>query len=729
MTTQQTPFEWRFIYHPRFWPTWLGLGLLWLLAQLPYRVLLIIGQLLGVLIWAFDAERRRITRTNLRLCFPQMDPHSLRRLALESFYSTGMAIVESALTWWGSDRKVNPLLHVQGIEHYHAAMQQGKGALLLGGHYATLEMGGRIMLRHAQNFYPTFKQARDPLFNWMMQSQRIKRHGGLVNSSNIREVLKILRKNIALWYAPDQDFGMTSSVFAPFMGVPAATLTMTSRLAKASGAPVLPWYCERLSNGQGYLVRIEPPLQNFPTGDDVRDATTVNAVIEAQVRRTPEQYLWGHRRFKTRPLGQPMVYAPRRDRPLRRYDFFNALLALPYLLYTFWLANRHRDWSYWDQRLSLYPESLEGPVDLWFHAASVGEVVALLPLIEAMQKVYPYKKIILTTFTPTGGAMARQRLPTTVAQYYLPIDWVWCVKRFLDEARPRCAIFMETELWPNLHEYCYNRAVPVILINGRLSERSLKAPHWMRWLTARSSQYLRHILARTELDAQRFKSIGVQDDHIEVAGNIKFAIVNKPPAPPIDLGRPYILAASTHEDEELQLARLWRELAIHSHILVIAPRHPHRAKQIRRDFEEQQIRYAQRSRQDPLTENIDVYLADTFGELDKFIAGSAFVFMGGSLVKRGGHNILEVGAQGKAVIFGPHMDNFLAERELFLSHAAAVEVADVAALANVIRDLLSHPEKAAELGQHALAAMQSQAHVLTHYVTRLQALIDQHTQA
>ena len=729
MNADNNPFEWRFIYHPRFWPTWLGLGILWLVAQLPYRAILSIGHVLGVLIWALDTERRRITRTNLRLCFPQMDPTSLRRLTRESFYSTGKAIVESALTWWGSDRKVNPLLHIQGIEHYHAAMQQGKGALLLGGHYATLEMGGRVLLRHAQNFYPTFKQARDPLFNWMMQAQRIKRHGGLVNSSNMREVLRILRKNTALWYAPDQDFGMTSSVFAPFMGIPAATLTMTSRLAKASGAPVLPWYCERLPDAQGYLVRIEPPLKDFPTGDDVRDATTVNAVIEVQVRRTPEQYLWGHRRFKTRPLGQPMVYAPRRDRPLRRYDLVNALLALPYLIYTFYLANRNRDWAYWDQRLSLYPDHLTGPVDLWFHAASVGEVVALLPLIEAMQKSYPYKKIILTTFTPTGGALARQRLPSSVTQYYLPIDWVWCVKRFLDLARPRCAIFMETELWPNLHEYCYNRAIPVILINGRLSERSLKAPHWMRWLTSRSSQYLRFILARTELDAQRFQSIGVLNDHIEVAGNLKFAIINKPPATPIDLGKPYVLAASTHHDEELQLALLWRELNIRSHLLVIAPRHPHRAKQIGRQFEENQIRYAQRSRQDPVTDTVEVYLADTFGELDKFIAGSAFVFMGGSLVKCGGHNILEVGAQGKAVIFGPHMDNFLAERELFLSHSAAIEVTDVRALATVIPDLLQHPDKTTLLGEHAKTAMQSQAHVLEHYITRLQVLIDLHSQA
>lgn len=715
----QPAFEWRFVYNPRFWPTWIGLALLWLSTHLPYRVIYFLGHLLGMLIWVFGSERRRITRTNLRLCFPHLDQPSLKRLLRQSYYSVGLAVFESALSWWGSDRKLKPLLHIKGQEHIQQAVQYGKGAILLGGHYATLEMAGRIMSAFATQSRPTYKRAHDPLFDWVMARARTRQHDSVINSNNMREVLRTLKSNQVLWYAPDQDFGMKSSVFAPFMGIATATLTLTARLAKQTGAPVLPWYSERLPNAQGYLVRIGAPLQDFPSGDDVKDATTVNQVIEAQVRRTPEQYFWGHRRFKTRPLGEPMVYAPRRDRSLRRYTLLNAALAVPLLLYTLWLANRNRDLAYLEQRLSLYPERLDGPVDIWFHAASVGEAIALLPLIEAMAKTYPYKTIILTTFTPTGGAIARKRLPANIKQYYLPIDWVWCVKRFLAQARPRCVIIMETELWPNLLEYCYNTGVSIYIVNGRLSDRTVNAPAWIRHLTCRLVQYARRILARSETDLQRFRDFGAHADRVELAGNLKFAITSKPAAAPINLGRPYVLAASTHADEEVRLARMWCAMHIDSHLLVIAPRHPHRSQRIRKQLQKITPHLAVRSQHNAVSASTQIYLADTFGELNGFIAGSAFVFMGGSLVKAGGHNILEVGAQGKAVIFGPHMENFLAERELFLQAGASIEVKGEAALQTSMQQLLMQPAIADAIGQRALSIMQSQQHILEQYLSLL----------
>jgi lipid A biosynthesis lauroyl/palmitoleoyl acyltransferase len=719
----QHPFEWRFIYNPRFWPTWIGLGVLWLSSLLPYRLMLGLGRGLGILIWAIGAERRRITRTNLRLCFPQLPPRALRHLVLDSFSTVGMAVFESALTWWGSDRKFLPLLHTEGFEHVSAALQHGKGVILLGGHYATLEVGGRIMARQFNNLRPTYKSARDPLFNWVMIQMRIRRNGGIINSSNMREVLRALKQNMLIWYAPDQDFGLERSVFAPFMGVATATLTFTSRLAKASGAPVLPWYCERLPAGQGYRVRVGAPLDNFPSGDDVVDATVVNQVIEAQVRRTPEQYLWGHRRFKTRPAGEPLVYAPRRDSALRIYTLMNSLLAIPILLFTLWLARRNRDLAYLQQRLAIYPQHLGGPVDLWFHAASVGEVIGVLPVIAAIAAQHPTKKIILTTFTPTGGAIARQRLPRSVQQYYLPIDWTWCVKRFLHQARPGCAIIMETELWPNLHEYCHNRAIPVIVINGRLSQRSMRAPRWLRYLTQRTLEYTRHILVRSPTDYAHFRELKVDAQKLTLLGNLKFAVTFDSTCPPMDLGRPYVLAASTHADEEWQLARLWQDLGITSHLLVIAPRHPHRSKSICQQLHRTHSSVSVRSRNELITAQTQIYLADTFGELTAFIAGSEFVFMGGTLVTVGGHNILEVGAQGKAVVFGPHMENFSAERQLFLEQQAAVEVADAAALAGTIQHLLAHPTESRDIGQRALAVMRSQQQVLDRYLSQLNQLI------
>lgn len=720
-------FEWRFVYHPRFWPTWIILGLLRLSALLPYRVVLILGHLLGFLILVLDAEHRRITRTNLRLCFPQLDSRAQQRILRESFYSSGIALFEAGLSWWGSEKKLRPLFHVDGLEHLQTALQRGKGVIFLSGHYTTLEIGGRIMAPHAPNLRPTYKRTRDPLFNWMMTRARIRISGGLVNSTNMREILRELKNNHIIWYAPDQDFSLKSSVFAPFMGVATATLTLPSRLAKASTSPVLPWYCERLPRGQGYRVRIEAPLTNFPSGDDISDATAVNTLIEAQVRRTPGQYLWGHRRFKTRPVGEPMLYAPRRDWRLRRYTWFNRLLAVPMLIYTMLLAYRNRDLTYLKQRLGFYPTTTTSPVDLWFHAASVGEVIALLPLLKEIQRRQPQKKIILSTFTPTGGATARKLLPPEVNHYYLPMDWVWCVTRFLQRTKPRCAIFMETELWPNLHEYCYNYAIPVLIVNGRISERTLKAPNWLLQLSCRSVQYARHILARSELDMTRFLKMGADATQVEMAGNIKFAIANQHIAQPISLDRPYVLAASTHDDEEVRLATLWQTLQITSHLLVIVPRHVHRGDRICQQLRRLNINVAVRSNNDVIDARTQIYLADTFGELNRFIAGSDVVFMGGSLVAKGGHNILEVGAQGKAVIFGPHMENFLAERQLFLDNQAGLEVADDAALQTTLHRLLSDPDQARLIGQRALATMQSQQHILVHYVLRLEALITQHS--
>lgn len=726
MSDLPNQFEWRFIYHPRFWLTWIILGLLRLSVLLPYRVLLILGQLVGFLLLVLDAEHRRITRTNLRLCFPQLDSPTQRRILRESFYSSGIALFEAGLSWWGSEKKLSPLFHLQGLEHLQAALQQGKGAIFLSGHYTTLEIGARIMAPHVSNLRPTYKRTRDPLFNWVMTRARIRISGGLVNSANMREILRELKNNNIIWYAPDQDFGLKSSVFAPFMGVATATLTLPSRLAKASAAPVLPWYCERLAHGQGYRVRIEAPLTNFPSGDDVTDATTVNAIIATHVRHVPGQYLWGHRRFKTRPLGEPMVYAPRRDWRLRRYAWFNFLLAAPLLIYTVLLAYRNRDLSYLKQRLGFYPPTAV-PVDLWFHAASVGEVIALLPLLNEIQRRQPQKKIILSTFTPTGGATARKLLLPGVDHYYLPIDWVWCVKRFLQRIKPRCAIFMETELWPNLHEFCFNYAIPVLIVNGRISARTFKAPIWLFQLSCRSVHYARQILARSELDMTHFLKMGANTSRVEMAGNIKFAIANQQVADPIRLDRPYVLAASTHDDEEYRLAKLWQAMQITSHLLVIVPRHVHRREPICKQLRRLNIKFAVRSRNDSIDSQTQIYLADTFGELNRFIAGSDVVFMGGSLVTTGGHNILEVGAQGKAVLFGPHMENFLAERQLFLDNQAGIEVADDAALQDTLRRLLSDPDQARLIGQRALATMQSQQHVLVHYVARLEELIAQHS--
>lgn len=303
--------------HPRYWFTWLGLGLLRLIVLLPYGGQLCIGALIGKIIKTFAPRRRRIATTNIALCFPELDSKAQGELLQRNFAAVGIALIESAMSWWESDEQIQRLHRFEGGEHLQQALQQGKGVLLLGGHYTTLEISGRLLASHTHDLHPIYKPARNRLFNAMMENARNRLFDNLLLNTDFRGIIRSLRNNKLVWYAPDQDFGADQIVFAPFMNIPAVTLTMTARLAKISGAPVLPFYSQRMPGTQGYLIKVLPPLENFPSGDDVADATQVNATIERQVRAAPEQYLWLHRRFKTRPPGELDFYANKGINPPR----------------------------------------------------------------------------------------------------------------------------------------------------------------------------------------------------------------------------------------------------------------------------------------------------------------------------------------------------------------------------------------------------------------------------
>jgi KDO2-lipid IV(A) lauroyltransferase len=292
---------------PRYWPLWLGFGLLRLAILLPYRWQLGLGGLLGRLMQLAIPRRRHIAETNIRLCFPHLREAERQAIVNESFRSTGISLFEIGLCWWGSERKLAPLCHIDGLEHLEAAHQQRKGVILFSAHFTCLEIGGRLLARHAP-FYVMYKYHRNPLFEAVMKDGRERRFLGAIERSDVRSMLKTLKQGHVCWYALDQDFGTVNAVFAPFFGIPAATLTSTSRLAKLTGAAVVPCFVRRLDHGRGYQLTLLPALTDFPSGDDQADATRTNALIENEVRKAPAQYLWMHRRFKSRPKGEADVY-------------------------------------------------------------------------------------------------------------------------------------------------------------------------------------------------------------------------------------------------------------------------------------------------------------------------------------------------------------------------------------------------------------------------------------
>lgn len=295
--------------HPRWWPTWLAVGLLWLLVQLPYRWLLGIGAGCGRLLMRVLRKRRDIALINIQLCFPSLLEPERQALLRRHFESLGIALFEVGLSCWAADRRLQRLVTVEGLEHIGAALEEGKGVLLLNGHFTCLEITGRLLsLCAGMRARALYRTLSNPVVEKVLSRGRRRYLDASIPRNDIRTVVKSLRQNKVIWYAPDQNHGLRHSVFAPLFGVPAATTTATSRLARLTGSPVIPFLPLRLDKGKGYLLRVLPPLEDFPSDDVLHDTARINRLIEEHVRRVPEQYLWIHRRFKDQPDGGTRVY-------------------------------------------------------------------------------------------------------------------------------------------------------------------------------------------------------------------------------------------------------------------------------------------------------------------------------------------------------------------------------------------------------------------------------------
>ncbi|MGD8560008.1 MAG: 3-deoxy-D-manno-octulosonic acid transferase [Gammaproteobacteria bacterium] len=414
-----------------------------------------------------------------------------------------------------------------------------------------------------------------------------------------------------------------------------------------------------------------------------------------------------------------------------RYRILLLVLWPALLLYTAFQAIRFGQWSYLLQRLGIY-FNIAGPTEFWIHAASVGEVNAAAPLIHAIRKKHPNITVLLTTTTPTGAETAKRFIakldnPQSVVNCYLPLDYRLSVKRLLRRTSPRCLLVMETEIWPNLFRCCHEQNVLLITINGRLSQRTLHTAAWIKSLYRSTLHYSSLILTRSDHDSKNYIALGAAPQKVKTIGNIKFSARFNVP----DKGnhpfnhRRYVLAASTHDNEEQLITQLWKQHSgrFSDCLLVIAPRHPKRIETILQQLKPAQLNIAVRSRNDSIDENTQIYIVDTLGELIQFMVHADIVFMGGSLVPTGGHNILEPAVLSKAIVFGPYMHNFADEASQFLNHDSAVQVDSVSELGDVIGSLLEDERRRRELGANARAFIESQQDAADRYVAEIDKLL------
>lgn len=287
-------------FNRKYWPTVVGLYLFWFVVKLPWRWQIAMGKGFGTLLYKLVKRRTHITRTNLKLCFPQLSTQELEELTKKTMQSNAIGLVEMAFSWWAPYHRIEPLIEFKGLEHLHAIQARGKGILLLGGHFTHLDFSGRVFTMH----YPagiTYRAHTNPVINEMLTLSRTRNFETMAERKEMRHAMRALKRGEVIWYAGDQDYGREHSVFAPFFGHLASTITAGERLAKGGHAEALFFRSARKEDGSGYLIEVIPLTQTYPAETSEASAAIQNHLIEEAIKAYPDQYMWVHRRFKTRP--------------------------------------------------------------------------------------------------------------------------------------------------------------------------------------------------------------------------------------------------------------------------------------------------------------------------------------------------------------------------------------------------------------------------------------------
>jgi KDO2-lipid IV(A) lauroyltransferase len=295
-------------WQPKYWPTWIGMALLRLVCLLPHRAVLATGRVIGRIAHATGGSRRAIVRRNIELCFPEMSAEERDALAYEHFKALGISLMELGLGRWASTRHLQSITQLNGIEHVRDALASGKGVILLSAHFTTLEVMGRVLAAAIPPFDAVFRKNRSEFMTELQRSGREVSAANTIEKRDIKKMIRSLRNNRAVWYAPDQSYNRKGAEVITFFGVPSMHTTATSTLARLGNAVAIPFFPMRNADGT-YTNTLYPPLENVPSKDVVADTKQYVALLENHVRKCPEQYFWIHRKFKDLPDGYPDYYA------------------------------------------------------------------------------------------------------------------------------------------------------------------------------------------------------------------------------------------------------------------------------------------------------------------------------------------------------------------------------------------------------------------------------------
>ncbi|GAA3584399.1 MAG: Kdo(2)-lipid IV(A) acyltransferase [Gibbsiella quercinecans] len=305
--TQLPSFN-RSLLHPRYWLTWFGIGLLYLLVLLPYPVIYQLGTRLGRFSMRFLKRRVAIARRNLELCFPEMPEAEREELIAQNFASVGMGLFETGMAWFWPDWRIKRWFTVRGLEHIQKAHDNHQGVLLIGLHFLTLELGARIFGIYNPGI-GVYRPHDNKLMDWLQTWGRMRSNKSMLDRKDVKGMIRALKQGEIIWYAPDHDYGPRSSVFAPLFAVEKAATTMGSYMLVRMGKPaIIPFTPRRLPDGKGYELIMQPAVEGFPLDNELNAAAFMNRVVEKEIMMAPEQYMWLHRRFKTRPEGEPSLY-------------------------------------------------------------------------------------------------------------------------------------------------------------------------------------------------------------------------------------------------------------------------------------------------------------------------------------------------------------------------------------------------------------------------------------